>query len=493
MKLKNVLLLEPINTPIEVLTKDQNIRNSSKKNLLIYAIGLIYRKYRLRLTSLHSIPLGLAQLSSIAKQKNIDTHHIPFILDATKRYINDDEIERKIRAFDYNEVWMTIGSPEAAHESFRYANIVKKINQATTVMIGGILPSMYPEFFLKHSSIDHLIRGPAEVAIQHYIQNPSLSERKHIQGFCFRTNRGKINISPYYAVEPDLSAIPPYDFEGLCINEYMKDNHFCNIQASRGCPFNCPFCAHAKFWGLEAKFRPLNNLRQELKILENYGCRGGYLVDSTFTLNKQRLSKFIEMYEDAEIHIKLMFETRADLFTDDIAKLTKRMDPFFVWFGAESGSPQVLEKLNGKDHDNGYQHSKNLLNAVRTAKKYDLLCGSSWVIGLPGENWQSVQETKDLIFKLDAAGMDIADIRILQIFPGTPYWNDPNRWGLKIFQREEVSATDSPWDKYAGHETEKMTANQIERAAERLKNELFNHYLTKTKNIRGKRKIKVAS
>lgn len=488
MKLKNVLLLEPFNTPYEVLSKDLSL--NSKNALLVHAIGLIYRKYRLRLTSLHSIPLGLAQLSSIVKQKKVNTYHIPFILDSTKRYIDDKEIERRIFAYDFNEVWMTVGSPEASYEVFRYADIVKGINKSTPVMIGGILPSLYPEFFLQQSSIDQLIRGPAEVAIQKYVNANSIRERNAIKGFCYKSEKGNINISPHYGEEPDLSKTPPYDFEGLCVEEYMKDNHFCNIQMSRGCPFNCPFCSHATFWGLEAQFRPLKNLRHELRILEEHGCKGGYLVDSTFTLNKQKLTKFIEMYEEDKIGIKLMFETRADLFTEEIAKLTKRMDPFFVWFGAESGSLDVLRRLQGKNHGNGIQHVKNLLNAIKIADDYDMLCGSSWVIGLPGENWQTIQETRDLIFKLDAIGMDIADIRILQIFPGTPYWNDPEGWGLKTLQKEGITATDSPWDKYAGHETEDMTANEIQQAADSLQNELLDHYLTKVKQVKIRKAIK---
>ena len=487
--IKNILLLEPVNTPLDVLTKSQqNLKNNKKRALLVYVAGLVLRKARVRLSTLHSIPLGLAQLSSIVKEEGISTSHVPFILESTKRHVPNEEIEKKVRSHDYDTVWMTVGSPEAALETFRYAKIIKEINEDTPVMIGGVFPSMFPEFFLKNPEIDYLIRGPAEVAARQYVRNPTLENYKNIQGFCYRNGSGESNISPFHARMPDMNTIPPYDLEGLCIDEYMKDNHYCNLQASRGCPFKCPFCSHTRFWGAVPKFRPINNLRKELRVLNDHDCKAGYMVDSTFTINKNYMRKFVEAYEEEEISIKLWFETRADLFTQEIADLATRMNTCLIWFGAESGSPEILKRLNGKNHDEGRQHVKNLLNAVQIAKRSNLLCGSSWVIGLPGENKKSIQETKDVIFNLTKAGMDVCDVRILQVFPGTPYWENPRKWGLKLIEKE-MGAHDSPWDKYAGHETEEMTSDEIVMAANQIKDDLFDYYLLQTQFNRKKRKI----
>jgi radical SAM superfamily enzyme YgiQ (UPF0313 family) len=486
MKIKNILLLEPVNTPIEILTKQlNNLKENKKQALLVYAAGLVYRKAKIKLTSLHSIPLGLAQLSSIVKEEGINTYHIPFILDSSKRYISNEEIENKIKSFDYDTVWMTVGSPEAAYETIRYAKITKKINNKTPIMIGGIFPSMFPNFFLENREIDYLIRGPAEIAVKQYVKNPEIEKAKKIQGFCYRKN-GDLKLSSKYAIEPDLSKIPPYDFEGLCIAEYMKDNHYCNIQVSRGCPYNCPFCTHTKYWGLKVNYRPIENLRKELRILENYGCELGYMVDSTFTLNMNYMRKFTEIYKEEGINIKLWYETRADLFNEEAAKLSNQIRTPLVWFGAESGATEVLRRLRGKSHGNGKLHVKNLKKAVILAKKYDLLCGSSWVLGLPGETKNTIEETRKVIFYLSDLGMDICDVRILQIFPSTPYWEEPEKWGLELIEKDY--SKNSPWDKYAGHNTEGMTSNEIVKSANSLKEDLYQYYITKTRNMSKRKK-----
>ena len=475
------MLLEPFNSPVDVLTKEKkNIKNDKQKALLAYAVGLIYKKHRIRLSSVHSIPLGLAQLSSIVKKEGLATEHIPFILDSTKRYINDEEIENRISSYDYDTVWMSVGSPEAAYETIRYAKIIKGINNDTPIMLGGVLPSMYPDFFLKNDEINFLIRGSAEIAVQQYIKNNSETNFSNIQGLCYRTNSGKINISQLFALEPDLQKIPPYDLEGLEIDAYMKNNRFCNLQTSRGCPYNCPFCSHAKFWGLKPKFRPINHVRMEMRILEDHGCKAGYLVDSAFTLNKTHMKKFVEAYEKEGLSIKLAFETRADHFSEEEAALATRMNTLLIAFGGESGSPRVLNQLRGKDHGDGHQHVKNMFKAVKSAKKYDILCSSTWVLGLPGENKETLKETKKVILELCAAGMDLADIRILQIFPGTDYFNNPKKWGLKIIEKE-ISNQENPWDKVAYHETEELNAKEIIIGAVDIRDALFQHYLSRSK------------
>ena len=484
MKLKNILLLEPYNTPINILTKEQsNLSTDKKKALIVYAARLVYIKYKLRLTSVHSIPLGLAQLSSVAKQEGLSTYHIPFILDSLKRYLSDNEIEKKIGSYNYNTVWLSVGSPESAFETLRYAKIIKKINSNTPIMIGGVLPSTYPEFFLSHEEIDYLIRGSAEFAVRQYLRNNNEGNFKNIQGFCYRSHSGKSNISPKFAIEPDLNKIPPFDLEGLNIDEYMKDNYFCNLQTSRGCPYDCPFCIHANFWGPKVKYRPISHLRKELRILQEHGCKAGYIIDSIFTLNKEHVRRFVEAYNEENISIKLAFETRADMYSEEMAKLTKNLTPFYVWFGGESGSPKVLRRLRGKEYENGHGHIKNMFKAVKNAKKYNLLCGSSWVIGLPNESKDTLQETKKVIFELTEAGMDVADIRILQIFPGTPYFNEPEKWGLRLIQKG-ISEQSTPWDTYAGHATEALSPEEIVAGAEEIRDELYNYYLSRARGIK---------
>ena len=120
MQLKEVLLLEPYNAPNNITTKSQDCVNSKSTNL-IYAhlVKKIYKKHKIALPALHSVPLGLAQLSSVLKEEGISTHHHPFLLDEIKGHLTEEEIEKRILSFDYDSVWLSVGSPPAVVEVFQ--------------------------------------------------------------------------------------------------------------------------------------------------------------------------------------------------------------------------------------------------------------------------------------------------------------------------------------------------------------------------------------
>ncbi len=470
---RTYLLLEPFKTE----KKSPNEKDFDfSVSLLTYASALVRKTAGYRLKSLSSLPLGLAQISSIAKECGANTEHIPFLIDASKHFITDTEIEKRISSMDWDEVWLSVGSPEAASEVFRYANIVKKVKSSAKTLVGGIFPSLYPDFFLKSPDIDYLIRGPAEDAIRIYVQHTNFSERKNIQGFCYHDKGNPPHISPEFALTPDLENLPPFDLEGMCIDDYMKSNHFANIQTSRGCPYNCPFCMHARFWGLKSRYRPIANLRKEMRVLQEHQCEAAYIVDSTFTLDINHVKRFNEMYQQERLEIKLAFETRADLFGEEMAQECARFKTLLVWFGGESGSPEVLARLRGKQQGEGLNHVLNLQNATTCAKRNGLLCGSSWVIGLPNETSQTIQETKRVILDLLEQGMDLVDIRILQIFPGTDYYEHPDNWGLKLLIPDDYSEA-SPWNRFAGHSTENLSKEQIVFGAKELQQAVLQYYL----------------
>lgn len=484
MNLREVLLLEPYTAPTNITTKSQECASSKSVNLLYsHMVRLIYKKHKIVLPAVYSVPLGLAQLSSVLKKEGISTHHIPFLLDELNKHLTEEEIEKRISSFDYDSVWLSVGSPPAVEEVLRFAQIIKTINSDTPIMVGGVLPSMYPDFFLSKAEIDFLIRGPGEVAVRQYVKDPTESNYKDIQGFCYKNN-GSVKISPQFAVKPDLTKLPPSDLEGLNIDDYMKSNKFGNVQTARGCPYNCPYCFHSKYWGLEVDYKPIKNIKQELKTFEEHGCEVIFLTDSTFTLHKKAVQSFVDMYEQEKLSMRFILQTRADQFSQEDAQLINKLKPVFLFLGGESGSREVLKNLRGKDADKGRQHVKTLFKALEYAKKYDLICASSWIIGLPGESEETVKQTGKVLYDLTKAGMDCADIRILQIYPGSDYYNSPEKWGLKINKRFSIEDRNfGNWGKfeYCSHSTEHMTGEEIMKAAENVRLELLKLYSSKGK------------
>ncbi|HME55331.1 MAG TPA: radical SAM protein [Candidatus Lokiarchaeia archaeon] len=480
MNIHDILLLEPFHVPANMKNYDAkhliNKNASFPVDYMTYLAGIMYIKAGILATKFHSVPLGLAQISAILKERGINTSHEPFILDALKRPLSDSEIENRIRSHDYDQVWMSVGSQDEAKEAIRYAGIVKSIDAETLVMLGGIFPTFYPEWFLRQPAIDLIIRGPAEDAVRQYVMNGDAA-RACVPGLCHK-HKNEIFIAPIPETPPDQAKLPAMDLEGMNIEAYMKDNPFANLLTSRGCPFSCPFCSHTAYWGKAVQYRNMENVRKELRMFQDHGCKTGYIVDSAFTLNEKHVQRFVDVFKQEKITIKFAFETRADHFNNSMAKLCASFKPALVWFGGESGALEILSRLPGKQGGGGRDHLRDMKAAVKNANDANIISGSSWIIGLPGETNKTIEETKRFILELFKAGMDIADVRNLQIFPGTDYYDNAVKWGLFI-DGGTIRLEKGPWQETVSHHTSDMSGNQIKAATKAIQSEILEFYKSK--------------
>jgi radical SAM superfamily enzyme YgiQ (UPF0313 family) len=150
-----------------------------------------------------------------------------------------------------------------------------------------------------------------------------------------------------------------------------------------------------------------------------------------------------------------------------MASLCKGFKPALVWFGAESGSPAVLARLPGKQAGGGKKHLDDLRSGVRNAKAAGIMSGTSWVIGLPGETAETTAETERFIMELMGLGMDIADVRNLQIFPGTDYYEHAEAWGIELGSGG-IRLDKGRWQEAINHRIPTMTSEEIQAATRRV-------------------------
>src|SRR5205823_8632393 len=67
------------------------------------------------------------------------------------------------------------------------------------------------------------------------------------------------------------------------------------IEAGRGCPFACTFCATAPFWERRYRVKPVERIIDEMRFLfEQYGYDGFMLVHDLLTVDKQFINAFSE-------------------------------------------------------------------------------------------------------------------------------------------------------------------------------------------------------
>lgn len=334
-------------------------------------------------------PLGLMYLEGVLQEMGVETEMIDMSFDK-------EMPEADIYCFSAS----TIHFPQVVE----YA---KKVSPAFTV-IGGPHASALPEeakqFF------DAVVIGPGEKAIVKIISD-FLDGKKggiyrqpvdNIDSIPIppRTILNRIKYNPFYGTPSDRSA---------------------SIISSRGCPYQCAFCASNVIWGRNVQFHSVKRVVKEIAYLkEKFGIKYFKFIDDIFTLNKERFREFSKALH--ELDIKWACEARINTVDDEILDEMIKNGCEAVDLGIESVNDLVLKKINKM------QTSSMAKEAIARIKAKGLKVKIYLIYGLPFEPKDIVQQTIDFVRETDP---DYVSLFTLVPYPGTDIWNNPKKYNIK--------------------------------------------------------------
>jgi len=184
-----------------------------------------------------------------------------------------------------------------------------------------------------------------------------------------------------------------------------------NLSASRGCPYQCIFCYH-DFMGQRYRVRPVENIIKEIKLLHNqFNITYFHFIDDEFCLKKMFIYEFCNKFGDLrkELKVDITFgcSGRANLMTEKLIATMAEAGCTSIGYGLESGSQKMLDMMK-----------KNVTieqaeQTVRWTQKYLGWADCSFIVGLPGETKETVQETVNFCKRLN--------LKPEVIFFATPY------------------------------------------------------------------------
>ena len=164
-----------------------------------------------------------------------------------------------------------------------------------------------------------------------------------------------------------------------------------NLIASRGCPFQCNWCAKPIF-GDSFHARPADEVAEEIRELkERYGASHLWFADDIFALNRHWTQQFAREVEKRNCRVPFKIQARADLLTADTVKALKRAGCAEVWMGVESGSQKILDAM-----DKGLL-VEEVVSAREQLQREGIKACYFLQFGYPGETWQDIQKTIALV------------------------------------------------------------------------------------------------
>ncbi|MDH5680366.1 MAG: cobalamin-dependent protein, partial [Spirochaetota bacterium] len=136
------------------------------------------------------------------------------------------------------------------------ARLAKRINPDCVVVFGGIHPTALPFDTLKYPEVDIICVGEGEITMLELVRTLEKGgDLREVEGIAFTNKDGIYQETNRRALIKDLDSIPyPIrDFPTEAEREFML--HRGSILTSRGCPYQCTFCARKPIWGKTIRYR----------------------------------------------------------------------------------------------------------------------------------------------------------------------------------------------------------------------------------------------
>jgi len=165
----------------------------------------------------------------------------------------------------------------------------------------------------------------------------------------------------------DMAALPALHWPVETIRRHTHHHHrFDNaplgpgaeMEASRGCPYHCTFCAKDNFRNLYRK-RPLLVILEELDGLIEQGIEYIYFIDEIFLPNQELLEEL------AARKVKFGVQTRIDLWSPEMLELLGRAGCVSIEAGIESISEEGRSALDKKCRLSTDQLADRLIRAKK--------------------------------------------------------------------------------------------------------------------------------
>jgi len=370
--------------------------------LLIYPYPL-YDRSKSHEDDISIVPIGAYYVAAVLKEHDYNVHVLNwFNIHKTPKRVVEILREKKPDVIGFSILnanrWGGI----------EIARIAKQLNPQVKIVFGGVGASFLWKHFLDNfHEIDFVVIGEAEhtfLALVKTIERKGSANLKNIKGIAFRNSKG-IHKTGGAAFIDNLDDIP-------IPAKHFTYNH---VISSRGCPGKCTFCGSPKFWGRRLRFRSPENFVHELELLCSKGVNFFFFSDDTFTANKKRVVEICKKIIEKDLDITWFAISRVDCIDEDILCWMRKAGCTQISYGIESGSEKIRKKL-GKPLD-----TETIKRAFSLTYRYGILARAYLIYGSPGETWETIEETLNLIKEVKPF---ICISYILEIYPGTKLYSD---------------------------------------------------------------------
>jgi len=290
------------------------------------------------------VPLGIACLARVLDwHSDIEVKILDCIVEGYDNEVkdgneityglSDNDIAKVIKDFNPDCIAVSNLMSRQMHNAKRVCKIAKEINSNTHVIIGGYGPSASPNETLKDKNIDTVIIGEGENVIEQIVRNRTLGI---IEGTLVKAipepARYLLSMEKYLKINMPTSVFSPH-------------NRVTQVEFTRGCPFNCCFCATTKFKGKHRK-RTVTDCCNEIRQLKMvYNIEELDIIDSNFIVDRTWTIELLKVLKRLGIAWANPGGMWVEGLDEELLILMKESGCYQISLAIESSTPHILKNV----------------------------------------------------------------------------------------------------------------------------------------------------
>ena len=413
-----------------------------------------------------SPPLGLAYLASALEAAGVEVKILDLVVFPYSRRI----LKSLLKDFAPQMVGITAVTM-TFDNAIQVIKDVKTIEPQILTVMGGPHVTFCAQDTLKdYPDLDVVVLGEGENTMVELIRAADCKHRwNDINGIAFRKGATVQQTAARDFIQ-DLDTLPAPARHLLALGRYRVLGMPVSMITSRGCPFKCIFCVGRKMVGAKVRYRNPQRVVDELQDLSTLNFHQINIADDLFTANKTHCTAVCDEIIKRKARMRWTSFARVDTVTDEILTRMKAAGCTAVSFGIESGNEKILKAIK-----KGIT-PRQVVDAVKLCRRAGITPYGSFILGLPGETPQTIDETLEFGKQLKKLGLSFG-FHLLAPFPGTEVRNHAQRYGINILTND--------WSQYHANkaivETPTVHRQMLDDIVSAWKNE-YDGYLEDIKN-----------
>ena len=345
-------------------------------------------------------------------------------------------VDERYEKIDLEKKYDLVGISCLTYNSLRGYEIADHYRKkGITVILGGYHASLMPDEAKEHA--DSIVIGEAEFTWPILIKDFEKGQLKKI----YKADRlTKSNEIP--SARHDIGVYTPLAEA---------------IQASRGCPTGCEFCAMNVVEGKVFRGRPIDEVVNEIKSLK---AKRVFFSDASLTINPKYSKELFKKMAETGKKFDCFGNINVLARDDEFLKLAKKAGVIKWYLGIESISQENINQA-GK----GTNKVENYAKAIKKIQENGMDVTGFFIFGLDFDTVDTFDNTLKAIYDWR---LDEASFSILTPYPGT-----------RLFDRYEKDKriTNYDWSQYeegkVNFKPKNMTEKELLEGIKRISLEFF--------------------